>query len=683
MTRPKKTFLAFAALLTCGGAALVGIAMCGPQGPGSGGGGGSGAGGETPPELFPVRGNLVAFASDAELTGHLKKAGADYQEWLRSREQRSRRGAGGETEADMAAPTASAPAEASAQPSAEPSGSGAEESVTNTQEAGVDEGGIVKVHGEHLVVLRRGRLFTIRIDDEQLAPVSMVDVFPPGTQPDAWYDEMLISGNTIVVIGYSYQASGTEIGLFDIDAAGTVRHRDTYYLRSNDYYSSRNYASRLIGSRLIFYMPYFLFQQSWGNDGPVVNVSMPAFRRFRPGRGQGDDWNEIVRGSRVFRPVQPSTNPVLHTVVTCDLSRPQLACDATGVIGPYGRNFYVSSRAVYVWVSEGYMEESFGAGPGDEPVTERAPTSAVYRLPLGDGAPGAVRVWGAPVDQFSFKESDDGHLNVLVRSEGGGDWMWHPEGSEGDVALARMPLSLFGTAEVQTADRSTYTSLARPARGYSFQNRFVGDYVLYGTGNSWDYYTDDYDRRVFLHPWSRRGETLKIELPHGVDRIEALGNDAVVIGTDGRNLHFSAVRLGDSPRLADRLTQPNATQGETRSHGFFYRPTSEAGGTLGLPIRGGGIPGWVQLRDDSAGILYLRVDDLRFERLGALVARTGEVDDRCVASCVDWYGNARPLFLRNRIFALLGYEMVEGRIEGNAITEVRRINFFSDRGRLR
>ena len=35
------------------------------------------------------------------------------------------------------------------------------ESITNTQHAGVDEGGIVKLHGDHLVVLRRGRLFTI------------------------------------------------------------------------------------------------------------------------------------------------------------------------------------------------------------------------------------------------------------------------------------------------------------------------------------------------------------------------------------------------------------------------------------------------------------------------------------------------------------------------------------------
>jgi hypothetical protein len=46
-----------------------------------------------------------------------------------------------------------------------------------------------------------------------------------------------------------------------------------------------------------------------------------------------------------------------------------------------------------------------------------------------------------------------------------------------------------------------------------------------------------------------------------------------------------------------------------------------------------------------------------------------------VHSCVDWYGNARPLFLRGRIFALLGYEIVEGRLAGGAIREARRISY--------
>ena len=51
--------------------------------------------------------------------------------------------------------------------------------------------------------------------------------------------------------------------------------------------------------------------------------------------------------------------------------------------------------------------------------------------------------------------------------------------------------------------------------------------------------------------------------------------------------------------------------------------------------------------------------------LARIVGRTlpGDYLLHCLASSVDWYGNARPLFLRGRIFALLGYEIVEGGIE--------------------
>jgi hypothetical protein len=42
---------------------------------------------------------------------------------------------------------------------------------------------------------------------------------------------------------YSYERGGTELGLFDIDQYGKLGYRATYHLRSNDYYSSRNYAS--------------------------------------------------------------------------------------------------------------------------------------------------------------------------------------------------------------------------------------------------------------------------------------------------------------------------------------------------------------------------------------------------------------------------------------------------------
>jgi hypothetical protein len=72
----------------------------------------------------------------------------------------------------------------------------------------------------------------------------------------------------------------------------------------------------------------------------------------------------------------------------------------------------------------------------------------------------------------------------------------------------------------------------------------------------------------------------------------------------------------------------------------------------------------------------LRNESLRLNELGELAsAAEGEVKDACRASCVDWYGNARPLFLRGRVFALLGYEIVEGAFAENRIRETRRISY--------
>jgi hypothetical protein len=367
-------------------------------------------------------------------------------------------------------------------------------------------------------------------------------------------------------------------------------------------------------------------------------------------------WSTIVRGSRVYYPLQATDSPVLHTVVRCDLKRSPLSCEASGVIGPWGRNFFVSQRAVYVWID------------GEDA------SSVVYRLPLDGSEPGAVRAQGAPTDQFSFEETSDRVLQVLLRSEGRGEGMWGPEVSGGDVALLRLPLSRF-TADAPEARTSEYTRLPRPERGSAFQNRFVGSHVLYGTGTTWGHHNGDYDTRVFVHP-VRGGETTSVALGHGVDRIEVMGRDAVVIGSDGAQLVFSAVAFEGTPHVAGRYSQAGATQGETRSHGFFFRPTSATGGMLGLPIMEAGNPGYAHLVQGSASVLFLKVEDREFSQLGALAAQDRNPSDHCLVSCVDWYGNARPLFLRNRVFALLGYEIVEGRVmEDGRLGEVRRINF--------
>jgi hypothetical protein len=534
------------------------------------------------------------------------------------------------------------------------------ESVTNVQHAGVDEGGIVKVHGDYLVMLRRGRLFTVAVGDDALRPVSAVDAFGPDIDPSAsWYDELLVSGDAVVVIGFSYERGGTEVGLFRIFPDGRLEHRSTYHLRSNDYYSSRNYASRLVEGKLIFYTPLYL---GLNMDDPFDDF--PAMRRWHRG-AEDEAFHRILPATRVYHPgleLSGESGIALHTVTVCDLRAEEMGCQGTAVLGPPGRVFYVSPGAVYVWVSDWVRRQG-----------QRGAENMLYRIPLDGGGPSALAVRGSPVDQFSFLESADRHLNVLVRSGADGDGLWHGETTGGGTQLLRVSLDSFGDGTA-TAPAEAYRALPTPT-GHTFQNRFVGNYLLYGTGSGWGPPEQRANATLYAVPWLE-GSATQLPLPHGVDRIEAMGGDAVIVGTDGQNLHFSAVKLGDRPELAQRYVSAGASQGELRSHGFFYKPDGRDSGILGLPIRGGGEPGYAHLRNGSASILFLRNRPSRFEELGELAARAeGSADDGCRASCVDWYGNARPLFLRGRIFALLGYEIVEGRLDGGTIREARRISY--------
>ena len=77
-----------------------------------------------------------------------------------------------------------------------------------------------------------------------------------------------------------------------------------------------------------------------------------------------------------------------------------------------------------------------------------------------------------------------------------------------------------------------------------------------------------------------------------------------------------------------------------------------------MPIAREGRPGYRHLVEGSAAILFLRNSGLSFNELGEMESRNTSTADGCRASCVDWYGNARPLFVKNRVFALLGYEIV-------------------------
>ena len=201
----------------------------------------------------------------------------------------------------------------------------------------------------------------------------------------------------------------------------------------------------------------------------------------------------------------------------------------------------------------------------------------------------------------------------------------------------------------------------------------MGDWLLLGSSRG---------PALALKPAEPRVEPQTLDPGHAVERIEGLGRHAVLVGNAGRDLVFSAVRLdGGRAQLAGRHVQPSARQGETRTHGFHYRPTGADEGLLGLPVVGlDNRPATVRSGGQgSAAVLFLRERALGFQPLGDLASQGTGADDGCRASCVDWYGNARPLFIGERVFALLGYELVEGRLAGRGrderLDERRRVGF--------
>ena len=214
-----------------------------------------------------------------------------------------------------------------------------------------------------------------------MRPVDSINAFPPGVSGQGdWYDEMLLLGDRVIVVGYSYARGGTELNRFRLSPDGRLRYEDSYHLRSNDYYSSRNYASRLIGNRLVFYTPLYL---EWDDD-PLE--ALPGLRKWQPGYDEDTPFRRIATARQIFiapRMRDPGKYEIdtLHSVTNCDLTAPVLDCSAVGVLGPPSRTFYVSGNAVYLWVSD--------AIPGATATATRT-EAFLYRLPFGRERPSAI-----------------------------------------------------------------------------------------------------------------------------------------------------------------------------------------------------------------------------------------------------------------------------------------------------
>jgi hypothetical protein len=499
--------------------------------------------------------------------------------------------------------------------------------------------------GEHLVVLRRGRLFTLRAGGDTLHPISAVEAAGFPVRGATHHDELLVWGEHVVVISSSMQRDGTELGIFRLAADGRLTHRATYSVTSGEDIVYHTYAARLIGGRLVLYAPLAVRGRQhhrpalhrWDADEDSATREAPATRVYRPAGG-----------------ISETDGLELHTVAVCDLADDDLRCQFTGLYAPPGRALHVSSTAVYVW-----------AGQGGEAARE----SVLYRMPLDGSAPTALRVSGTPADPSAFMESADGHLHVLVQAE---ETRTQASGAvyiSSRLALLRVPLSELGDGS-RTAAPERYTPLPGWGGG-DLRSGYVGDWLIYGGyAVPWEPVTT----AAVAVRWADGGGLSRIELPHAFERVQALGSGAVVLGQGDGSVHLSTLRLGpDTATLVDRHTVPDLRF--LHMPDVVYREDGRDTGVLALPVRGPQRPRDAPWLNGPGGIRFLRNQDLRLEQMGELASGAFPGDDGCLRSCRDWFGETRAMFLRGRILTLLGYEVVEARENAGRVGEVRRASF--------
>jgi len=176
------------------------------------------------------------------------------------------------------------------------------------------------------------------------------------------------------------------------------------------------------------------------------------------------------------------------------------------------------------------------------------------------------------------------------------------------------------------------------------------------------------------------GEPRRFKLPYYVERIAPIDSDALVVGTAATfALHFLRIAPSSTSPIRGRFTLANPSKPEYEDDGYFYRSIGPDRGLLAIPGSGYGRSDSTHWVIGSTNVVFVNSSPRGLRKIGSLAFTSGtaEQDSLEVQSgwFDDWYGNARGIFVGDRIFALIGYELIEARIVDGRISEQRRINF--------
>ena len=340
----------------------------------------------------------------------------------------------------------------------------------------------------------------------------------------------------------------------------------------------------------------------------------------------------------MHRPLELPSGLVFHSIVRCDLADTgSLSCLTKAVLGGYARQFYVAPKRVYLSTAD-----------------------RVYALGLDASQSGwslsAHRIEGVPSSQFSFKELDETlHIATTKFEESGQELVM--------LSLPRAAFDRSGNQDV-SARRALLAKGALERSQRVSAERFVGSTYIAGLSS----YGNAASSTRVIYDVARAAPAQVVQGTIAYQRIEALGSArALLVGSmvDPKYqrpvgaLELEVWSLSGEPARVGGVSLEGLAEGESRSHGFFYKAAEGLQGTFGLPVLGGDAEGSSHWYGRGASnIAFFDVSPSHaVTTLGA--AASSDTESVCETSCTDWYGNTRPIFLGDRAFALMGSELAE------------------------
>ena len=546
--------------------------------------------------------------------------------------------------------------------------------ITNNQEAGVDEGGIVKKMGSLLLVLRQGVLHVIDAgaqERERFALLHSHTVVADDSRDDLYYDEILTFSGGAILLGFNFVDNAAELFVFRLDASGGLEPRGRWQMSVDDYFSGNDSGARIRDGELVLSLSFpaeSLLKDNWpfaarvGSDGGPIEATRVDLL--------APDDLQVLDGL--------GAEPQVYAFLRCDLDgllQQRLACTRSAAVANADASTYIAADGIYLadhsWTRQAWRRRDFDPWlarwtvpkPGDY-------ASRVLRLPQNRAeAPAVIATTGLPNGRFGLKETADGLY--LIGSER------LSEDAQRNL-LQYIPLSRF---------RSRTPGLAPAEIRASIEGEIA--FLRFDQDDAWlaleeaggdDSEDDEYQPGTRqLHRLPLDGGPIRhLPLPAPVERIELLAEHVLLMGSvyrddEPQDLRTVLVRrdnaavgpLGQWPGMAADLS--------SRSHSFNAARLDDGTELAGLPVFA---------PEPPAGSRYYRedlVEDLLvFRRAGDMLQLAARVDMQhspsdCELDCYAWYGSARFFAFGERLFALSGELLKELRFDRGELKETGRV----------